>query len=63
MIEPTVEDWIILRVLQEGARTDSHAFVTSETVTNTLLHLCTKLGLDTVLDMLDKLIDEEVSSD
>ena len=63
MIEPTAEDWIILRVLQEGARTDSHAFITSETVTKTLFHLCTKLGLDTVLDMLDKLIDEEVSSD
>lgn len=58
MIEPTAEDWIILRVLQEGAMTDSHKFIMSETVSKTLFYLSTKLGLDVVNNMLDQIIDE-----
>lgn len=63
MTTPTAEDWIILRVLQEGALTNSHSFVISETVTKTLAYLVEKLGLDTVLDMLDKIIDEVGEND
>jgi len=58
MIEPTAEDWIILRVLQEGAMTNSREFIMSETVSKSLLYLSTKLGLDVVNRMLDQLIDE-----
>ena len=58
MIEPTAEDWIILRVLQEGAMTNSREFIMSETVSKSLLYLSTKLGLDVVNSMLDQLMDE-----
>jgi len=58
VIEPTAEDWIILRVLQEGAMTNSREFIMSETVSKSLLYLSTKLGLDVVNSMLDQLIDE-----
>lgn len=58
MIEPTAEDWIILRVLQEGAMTNSREFIMSETVSKSLLYMSTKLGLDVVNRMLDQLIDE-----